>query len=357
MRLVGGAFHATGFGVTRPAPGSRAGPHILRPLARPPFIDVVVHESVHPEALAAELRDGLAGGEVATRQHYLSARQARLWRQIAEAFSPARDESDGARAYDAVNAAVAARAGGQGTHVVGLGCGDGAKERRLLDALAGTGPLTATAVDVSLPLVQVAVDRLAGASGTALGRPVVCDLGLAARDLAAMVGEAPGIRTVTLYGILPGMEAFEAMGAALALLRPGDLLAVSANLLAGGPDALEEVVAQYDNAPTRRWLGALLEDAGVEPGAAEVRIGPLAQPGTGAVAAVGAWLEPAREIDLQLEAGEVRLEPGSPVRLLRSARHTPEGLEAIVAAAGLELLALELSPSGQEGVALAAAPG
>ncbi|MFM9022449.1 MAG: hypothetical protein ACKOK7_01670 [Solirubrobacterales bacterium] len=325
-------------------------------MTRPPFIDVVVHESVHPEALAAELRDGLVGGEVATRQHYVSARQARLWREIAAAFSPARDEADGVRAYDAVNGLVADRVAGAGAHVIGLGCGDGAKERRLLDALAGTGPLTATPVDVSLPLVQVAVDRLAGAAGTALGRPVVCDLGLAAADLPAMVGEAPGPRVVTLYGILPGMEAFAAMAAALSLLRPGDLLAVSANLLPERDDALEALTAQYDNEHTRRWLGALVEDAGLRPGQADVRIGELSEPGTGAVAAVGAWLEPREEVELVLEAGEVRLEPGSPVRLLRSARHTPEGLEAIVLAAGLELLALEVSPTGEEGVALAAAP-
>ncbi|MFM8883860.1 MAG: hypothetical protein ACKOH7_03520 [Solirubrobacterales bacterium] len=325
-------------------------------MTRPPFIDVVVHESVHPEALAAELRDGLVGGEVATRQHYVSARQARLWREIAAAFSPARDEADGVRAYDAVNGLVADRVAGAGAHVIGLGCGDGAKERRLLDALAGTGPLTATPVDVSLPLVQVAVDRLAGAAGTALGRPVVCDLGLAAADLPAMVGEAPGPRVVTLYGILPGMEAFAAMAAALSLLRPGDLLAVSANLLPEGDGALEAVTAQYDNEQTRSWLGALLEDAGLRPEQADVRIGELSEPGTGAVAAVGAWLEPREEVELVLEAGEVRLEPGSPVRLLRSARHTPEGLEAIVLAAGLELLALEVSPTGEEGVALAAAP-
>ena len=329
---------------------------MLRAVARPPYIDVVVHESVHPEALAAELREGLAGGEVATRQHYVSARQARLWQEIAAAFSPARDESDGARAYEAVNGLVADRVAGEGAHVIGLGCGDGAKERRLLDTLSGTGPLTATAVDVSLPLVQVAVDRLAAAPGTALGRPVVCDLGLAAADLPAMVGEAPGPRVVTLYGILPGMEAFAAMAAALSLLRPGDLLAVSANLLPGGEGALEAVTAQYDNAPTRRWLGALVEDAGIGPEQADVRVGALADPGTGAAAAVGAWLEPREEIELELEAGEVRLEPGSPVRLLRSARHTPEGLEAIVLAAGLELVALEVSPTGEEGVALAAAP-
>lgn len=329
---------------------------MLRALTRPPFIDVVVHESVHPEALAAELRDGLAGGEVATRQHYVSARQARLWREIAAAFSPARDEADGVRAYDAVNGLVADRVAGAGAHVIGLGCGDGAKERRLLDALAGIGPLTATPVDVSLPLVQVAVDRLAGAAGTALGRPVVCDLGLAAADLPAMVGEAPGPRVVTLYGILPGMEAFAAMAAALSLLRPGDLLAVSANLLPGGDGSLEAITAQYDNEQTRSWLGALLEDAGLRPEQADVRIGELSEPGTGAVAAVGAWLEPREEVELVLEAGEVRLEPGSPVRLLRSARHTPDGLEAIVLAAGLELLALEVSPTGEEGVALAEVP-
>ena len=326
-------------------------------MSRPPYFDVMVHESVHPDALAAELRDGLVAGSVATRQHYVTPRQARRWREIAAAFSPARNESDGVPVYDAINGLIADRVGAEGAHVIGLGCGDGAKERRLLDSLAGRGPLTATAVDVSLPLVQVAVDRLSAAAGTALGRPVVCDLGLAAADLPAMVGDAPGARIVTLYGILPGMAAFEAMAAALALLRPGDMLALSANLLPEGEGAMERIVAQYDNAPTRRWLEVLLEDSGLERGEFDIRIGPLGDPGTGATAAVGAWLEPVHEIDLKLEAGEVRLEPGSRVQLLRSARHTPEGLAALVEAAGLELLALEVSPTGEEGVALAVAPG
>lgn len=330
---------------------------MLPALTGAPFIEVVVHESVHPDALAVELREGLSSGEIATRQHYLSSEQARRWAQIAAAFSPARDEADGARVYDSVNGLIADRVVGEGAHVIGLGCGDGAKERRLLDALAGTGRLTATAVDASLPLLQVAAARLSGAAGCALGRPVLCDLGLAAPDLPAMVGQAPGRRLVTLYGILPGMEAFAAMAAALGLLRPGDLLAVSANLLPGGEGALEAIAAQYDNLPTRIWLGALLEDAGIGPEQADLRIGSLSDPGAGACAAIGAWLEPRETIELELPAGEVLLEPGSPVRLLRSARHTPAGLEAIVVAAGLELLALEVSPTGEEGVALAVNPG
>ena len=97
--------------------------------------------------------------------------------------------------------------------------------------------------------IILVIDRLSATAGTALGRPVVCDLGLAAADLPAMVGEAPGTRVVTLYGILPGMAAFEAMAAALALLRPGDMLALSANLLPEGDGAMERIVAQYDNAP------------------------------------------------------------------------------------------------------------
>ena len=321
-----------------------------------PFIDVCVHRSVHPAVVAAELRGGLEAGEVATRQHYLSARQARLWRQIAAAFSPARDAGDGMAAYDAVNAAIGARLDEAGVHVIGLGCADGAKERRLLEALPPGGPVTATPVDVSLPLLQVAADALDGAGGALLRRPIVCDLGLAAEDLPKMVGEAPGTRVITLYGMIPGMEAFAAIAAALALLRSGDMLAVSANLLPAGDDALERIVAQYDNEPTREWLWALCEDAGIERGQAVITIGALDDPGAGAQAAVGAWLEPSVELQLELEAGAVSLPAGKPLRLLRSARHTPAGLEAIIGAAGLELLALEVSPSGEEGVALALCP-
>lgn len=320
------------------------------------FIDVCVHRSVHPAVVAAELRGGLEAGEVATRQHYLSARQARLWRQIAAAFSPARDAGDGMAAYDAVNAAIGARLDEAGVHVIGLGCADGAKERRLLEALPPGGPVTATPVDVSLPLLQVAADALDGAGGAQLRRPIVCDLGLAAEDLPKMVGDAPGTRVITLYGMLPGIDVFPAMAAALALLRSGDMLAVSANLLPEGEGSLERIAAQYDNEPTCEWLWALCEDAGIERGQAAITIGALDDAGAGAQAAIGAWLEPSVDLQLELEAGTASLPAGKPIRLLRSARHTPAGLEAIIIAAGLELLALEVSPSGEEGVALALCP-
>ena len=293
---------------------------------------------------------------MATRQHYLSARQARLWRGIAAAFSPARDEGDGMQAYDAVNALIGERLDEAGVHVIGLGCADGAKERRLLEALPPGGPVTATPVDVSLPLLQVAADALDGAGGAQLRRPIVCDLGLAAEDLPKMVGDAPGTRVITLYGMLPGIDVFPAMAAALALLRSGDMLAVSANLLPEGEGSLERITAQYDNEPTREWLWALCEDAGIERGQAAITIGALDDAGAGAQAAIGARLEPSVDLALELEAGAASLPAGKPIRLLRSARHTPAGLEAIITAAGLELLALEVSPSGEEGVALALCP-
>jgi hypothetical protein len=316
-----------------------------------PFLNVAVHASVHPAALAAELRDGVASGTVSTRQLYISVRQARLWRAIAAAFSPARDDGDGGRAYERVNVHAATLLAGEPVHVIGLGCGDGAKERRLLDSLTQHGPLTATPVDVSLPLVLTAADLL-GASAQ-LGRPVVCDLGLAASDLPAMVESADGRRIVTLYGILPGLDAAPALAAAGALLRPGDLLAVSANLLPPDTGALERVTAQYDNAPTRRWLGALLDEAGIDAARCALRIEALEDPGAGAYAGVGAWLDPLEPFTAELEAGPVDLHPDRPVRVLRSARHTPTGLAAIVEAAGLHVLAVEVSPSGEEGVLLA----
>ncbi len=324
--------------------------------AAPPLIDVCVHRSVHPDVVAAELRAGLAGGEVATRQHYLSARQARLWRAIAAAYSPARDAADGMQAYDAVNAAIGEQLDQAGVHVIGLGCADGAKERRLLAALPPGGPVIATPVDASLPLLQIAADQLRCAGGAALRRPILCDLALAAPDLAAAVGQAPGTRVITLYGMLPGIEAFAAIAAALALLRPGDLLAVSANLLPEDDDALQRITAQYDNALTRDWLWAFCEDVGIERGQAQLRIGLLDDPGAGAEAAVGAWLEPLYDLELQLEGGPLALSAGSSVRLLRSARHTPAGLRALVVAAGLEPLTSALSPSGEEGVLLARCP-
>ena len=320
---------------------------------RPPFLDVTVHRSVYPAAVIDELRDGLSAGVVPTRQLYLSARQARLWRAIAAAFSPARDAQDGVQVYDQVNARAAQLLGSNGVHVIGLGCGDGAKEQRLLEALAGCGPLTATPVDVSLPLVLTAADALADSAEVT--RPIVCDLASCAGELAEMIGPSESPRLVTLYGILPGLEAAPALAAAQAILRPGDLLAVSANLLPDHPGALERIIAQYDNPPTRRWLSALLEEAGIEQDCASLRIEALDDPGPGARAGVGGWLEVSRPVEVPFGSRSARLEPGRPVRLLRSVRHDADGLTRLIADVGLEVLDTAVSPSGEEGVVLAAA--
>ena len=160
-----------------------------------------VDESVSPAAHRAALAAALEAGRVDNRFHYVDDLAAARWRALAAAHSPARDDADGLVAYERA-AATAIRALPPGpVHVVGLACGDGVKERRLLGAMAATGRtgLAATPVDVSVPLVTAAAEAMGAVPGVDAAHAVAADL-LGAADLPGLLQpRRPGTRVVTLF--------------------------------------------------------------------------------------------------------------------------------------------------------------
>ena len=235
-------------------------------------------------------------------------------------------------------------------HVIGVACGDGVKERRLLGALAAAGRmgLPATPVDVSVPLVTAAAGAMAAVPGVDASHAVAADI-TAVPDLSPLLApRRAGTRLVTLFGVIstlgPG-----ALAPATSLLDPGDLLLVSANLLADRPGARDAVMAQYDNPPTRDWLAAVLEDIGIaDAGPITFRWDDAAD---GPV--IVGEVTPAATVVARVDGLEVSMPAGAPIRVLESYRHTPDALARLAARQGLDLRDVITSPSGEEGVAVA----
>lgn len=310
--------------------------------------EVLIHESVSPAAHRAGMLNALRSGVVDNRFHYVGERSARMWRDLAHAHSPAHGD-DGLAAYDAAARAAMDLLPDAPVHVVGVACGDGVKERRLLGALAAAGRtgLTATAVDVSVPLVTAASEAMAAVPG-------VRGMGAVAVDITAVTDIAPllaprltGARLVTLFGVIstlgPG-----SLAPAHSLLGPDDVLMVSANLLPDTPGARDEVMAQYDNPATREWLGAVLEDIGIA-GAGDISFRWDTAEGAGAI--VGEVV-PRATVVARVDGITLDLPAGRAIRVLRSFRHTPEGLSRLLAQVGAREVATCVSSSGEEGVAV-----
>jgi hypothetical protein len=194
----------------------------------------------------------------------------------------------------------------------------------------------------------VAADAaMAQVPGVVATAGVAVDIG-AVSDLSPLLSpRLPGTRVVTLFGVIstlgPG-----ALAPAVSLLATGDLLLVSANLLPDRAGARDDVLAQYDNPPTRAWLSTVLEEIGIHD-AGDITLrwddapdGPM----------IVGEVMPGHSVMAQVGGVTVGLPAGDPIRVLESFRHTPETLEALLVREGLEVLQVTVSPSGEEGVAV-----
>ena len=239
------------------------------------LVQVAIHPSQFPEAVRGALLESLRARQVDHRFHYDSLKQTQQWLALHQAYSPSRTDADCAAVYERCFAAAAAGVvSRQRVHLIGLGCGGGRKDTRLLQGLIRSGrEVFYTPVDVSPAMVLVARQAAMAVISPADCFPLVCDLG-AAEDLRAVLEDpAETARLFTFFGMIPNFEPQVILPRLARLLRPGDTLLLSANL-APGPDyaaGVRRILPLYDNAPTREWLMTFLLDLGVEQGDGELR--------------------------------------------------------------------------------------
>jgi uncharacterized SAM-dependent methyltransferase len=317
--------------------------------------DVTIHASQFPENVRRDLLASLATRRVNHKFHYDSQRQTQKWLALHEAHSPARTDTDCLDTYDLAFDAVPAQISAKKIHVLGLGCGGGQKDTRLLQRLSAVGrELSYTPSDVSVAMTLVARQTALTVIPTARCFPFVCDLATA-DDLPAILDarEAAGTaRLVTFFGMIPNFEPEVILPKLAALVRPSDFLLFSANLSPGSDYAagMRTIFPQYNNALTRDWLLAFLIDLGLERGDGELRFS--LETGPTGLSRVEAQFHFARACRLAVDAETFPFNAGETIRLFFSYRYTPALVRSHLAQHGLSVCAEWVAGSEEEGVFL-----
>lgn len=316
---------------------------------------VTIHASQFPEAIRRDLLDSLRSRRVNHKFHYDSVKQTQQWLALHQAHSPSRHDADCAATYDRSFQAVAAQIKTRSVHLIGLGCGGGQKDTRLLKLLnVGERDVFYSPCDVSTAMVLVARQAALTVVPEKNCFPFVCDLA-SAEDLPAVFASSftfHASRLLTFFGMIPNFAPEEILPKLAALLRPGDFLLFSANLAPGTDYAagMKTILPQYDNPLTRDWLLTLLLDLGVARGDGELRFS--VQDDEAGLKRVVAEFYFTRTRRIEIEDDRFDFCAGDFLRLFFSYRYTPERVRAVLARHGLEVLNQWITRSEEEGVFL-----
>ena len=321
-----------------------------------PAVNVVIHASQFPEKVRRDLLESLRARRVNHKFHYDSVKQTQKWLALHQAYSPTRNDADCAAIYDRGFAAAAARVKSKAVHVIGLGCGGGQKDTRLLKLLhAGGRKVFYTPCDVSTAMALTARRTALAIVPEKNCFPLVCDLATT-DDLPAVLDSRithHTSRIFTFFGMIPNFEPQIILPKLVSLVRPKDFLLFSANLAPGNNYAagIKKVLPQYDNPLTRDWLMTFLLDLGVERGDGDlgVKIEDDRMNGLKRIV-VGFRFTRARQIEVDGERFDFRA--GETIRLFFSYRYTPERVRKVLARYGLEVCDQWTTKSEEEGVFL-----
>ena len=324
-------------------------------------VSVLIHPSQFPATVEASLRASLRTREMNHKFHYDTPKQALRWLRLHEALSPARTDPDCGRIYEAAFAECAARlAGAREVEVLSLGCGGGQKDAQLLRCLKATLPdvrLRYVPVDVSVALALVA-RAAAIAAGVAPEDTVPSVVDLAeAGDWASALAPAlrdGGRRIVCFFGMLPNFIPRIVLPQLAALLRPAEVLLLSANLAPGADYAsgVARVLPLYENALTSEWLWTVLTDLGLARSAGEMTFSIAPCPHGSGLLRIESCLRFGRACRIEYAGEEFNFALGETFRLFFSYRHTPARLAALLQPLAVVVRAEWSNASGEEGAFL-----
>jgi uncharacterized SAM-dependent methyltransferase len=327
--------------------------------------NVLIHASQFPENVRRDLLASLRTRKINHKFHYDSFKQTQKWLELHQIYSPSRNDADCAATYNRAFAEAAGKIKSKHVHVVGLGCGGGQKDTKLLKLLkAGGKQISYTPCDVSTAMVLVARQTALAVLPEKNCSPFVCDLALA-NDLCDMVGSArcadrmpqrgvptKASRLVTFFGMIPNFEPREIVPKLAALVRPKDFLLFSANLASGNNYAagVKKVLPQYDNAPTRDWLLTFLLDLGINRNDGRLRFKIESRPRD--LKRIAAYFIFSRAARVAVESERFDFRRGDSIRLFFSYRYTPALVRKMFGKHGLEVSGEWITPSGEEDVFL-----
>lgn len=318
---------------------------------------VAIHSSQFPEAVQRDLIESLRTRRINPKFHYDSVKQTAKWLALHRTHSPSRTDDDCAAAYDAGFKAAVARISERRVHLIGLGCGGGQKDTRLLTLLKGAKhDLAYTPCDVSTAMVLAARQTALAVLGQEDCHPFVCDLATAGDLPAIFEGQSASgsARLFTFFGMIPNFEPEVILPKLARLVQGNALLLFSANL-APGPDyaaGVQRVLPQYDNPLTRDWLMTFLLDLGFEKADGELRFGVEDYPAGSGLKRIAADFKIARKQTIEIHSERFEFLPGESIRLFFSYRHTAASAEMLLRAQNLRVLESWLARSAEEGIFL-----
>ena len=323
---------------------------------------VTIHPSQFPDNVRRDLLASLRTRRVNHKFHYDSVKQTQKWLALHQLYSPTRNDADCLAMYEKSFAAAVAQIASPRVHVIGLGCGGGQKDTRLLKLLRAAGKeVSYTPCDVATAMVLVARETALAVVPEENIFPFVCDLAWEGRhvadpDLFGTATHRPShdaVRLVTFFGMIPNFEPQTILPRLASLVRPQDWLLFSANFAPGADYAagVQTILPQYDNAQTREWLLTFLLDLGVERGDGEVRFH-IADDAASGLKRVEANFHFTRSRRIEIEDERFDFAAGESIRLFFSYRYTPERVRLALAQHGLEICEQWLMKSEEEGVFL-----
>jgi L-histidine Nalpha-methyltransferase len=314
-------------------------------------VSVAIHSSQFPENVRRDLVTSLRARKVNHKFHYDSVKQTQKWLALHQIYSPARNDEDCHAIYERSFEAAAAKLKSKSVHVIGIGCGGGQKDTRLLKLLkVRSKEIFYTPCDVSSAMVLVARRTALAALPKENCLPFVCDLATAADLQKPLVTRHPSL--VTFFGMIPNFEPQDILPKLVALIRPKDFLLFSANLAPGKNYAVgvKKVLPQYDNPPTRDWLMTFLLDLGVEKKDGKLKF--TIEAGGFGLKRIVARFQFTRARRIEIEDRRFDFVAGESIRLFFSYRFTPERVRRQLGRNGLEVLDQWITQSEEEGVFL-----
>jgi uncharacterized SAM-dependent methyltransferase len=315
--------------------------------------NVAIHPSQFPENVRRDLLKSLRARKINHKFHYDSIKQTQKWLALHQIYSPSRNDKNVRAIYKQSFEAAVAKIKSKRVHVIGLGCGGGQKDTRLLKLLKSRGKeIFYTPCDVSAAMVLTARQTVLAVLPEKNCFPFVCDLA-SANDLPA-VFESPitnhQSRLITFFGMIPNFEPREILPKLASLIRPKDLLLFGANLAPGKnyTSGMKEILPQYDNPQTRDWLLAFLLDLGIEKSDGRLKF--EIATGDFGLKRFAANFHFKRAWQIEIENESFNFKSGGKIRLFFSYRYTPELVAKILARHKLKVCEQWIAKSGEEGV-------
>jgi uncharacterized SAM-dependent methyltransferase len=261
-------------------------------------------------AIAGQFADALAHGYLGEQFFYWLPLSVEAW--VALCHSPEYRNAD--RALTLLSRAAPRLAGlwPAADALCGLGCGEGSKDRVLLDAFRH--PLYIGS-DFSQGLLELAL--VCAAPGARAVHGFKLDIGSDQHleALAAAVCQSSRSAVYSVLGNTLGAFDPDRFPARLRrLMRPEDRVLFDGEIFAG-----DETLRGYDHPTNRRFAFAPLASLGLAESDGELRF--ELRPGSSGLHEVVKYFAPARDLDLKVGGRELRLRQGEPLRMSSSLKY------------------------------------